>query len=94
MNIKVFIKGEEKTMKVIQNFKRETRNFIIIALIAVIVLNLFLVYFAETDMQHVLYALSSSVFAVVLGMFITAPRFKLSEEEAADIKDKKKAPKD
>ncbi|HJE19433.1 MAG TPA: hypothetical protein K8V35_03660 [Aliicoccus persicus] len=81
-------------MKVIQNFKRETRNFIIIALIAVIVLNLFLVYFAETDMQQVLYALSSSVFGIVLGMFIAAPRFKLSKEEETDTKDKKKTSKD
>ena len=78
-------------MKVIQNFKKETRNFIIIALIAIIVLNLFLVYFAETDMQHVLYALSSSVFAVVLGMFLATPRFKLPKEEETDVNNKKKS---
>lgn len=76
-------------MKIIQNFKRETRNFIIIALIALILIGLFMIYFSETDISKVLYALASVAIGVLLGMFLATPKYKVPKvEEEKVVQDK------
>lgn len=73
-------------MKVIQNFKKETRNFIIIALIALILIGLSLLYFAETEMSKVLYALAAVLVGVLLGMFLATPKYKVPKADDETVK--------
>lgn len=68
-------------MKIIQNVKRETRNVIIIVMLALIIIGLFMTYFAEDQLLSVVYSALSVGFGVLLGMFLATPKYKVAPAE-------------
>ena len=76
-------------MKVIQNVKRETRNVIIIIMVALIIIGLFMTYFEEAQSLSIVYSALSVGFGILLGMFLATPRYKVAKDEEDNSRKKK-----
>ena len=78
-------------MKLIQNIKRETRSVIITIMAALIIIGLFMTYFAEDQMLAVVYSAVSVGLGILLGMFLATPRYKVPKSEENNKEQKKKS---
>lgn len=78
-------------MKIIQNVKRETRNVIIIIMVALIIIGLFMTYFENDQVLSIVYSALSVGFGILLGMFLATPKYKVAKVEQDNNRQNKKS---